>query len=268
VAESVAWLIIHVISLVLSKLASSSLLPIRRAVWRCTLLALAAGLSCSPLVAKPRKGAAPRPGDWEVLYSGKTHQLRGYKLYDFPRRSWKIERGELKTIAGGPKVDLISLELYEDFELEVEWRAGAGAESGILYRVIEDYGPSSDSGLEYQIAGEGEAGLAGTKRGTGALYELQAPQASTVSRAVGGYHLSVIRMSKGQIEHWLNGVQLMSVSLDSSEFQQALVGSPFRSLPRYGREKAGHVCLQHTGHEVSFRSIRVRRLGQQEISSR
>lgn len=265
--REVSWLIIQVISLVLSKLVSIYSLPIHRAVWRCTLLAVAAGLSCSPLAAKPRNGIVPRPGDWEVLYSGKSHQLRGYKLYDFPRKSWKIERGELKTIPGGPKVDLISLELYEDFELEVEWRAGAGAESGILYRVIEDYGPSSDSGLEYQIAGPGQAGVEGTKRGTGALYEVQAPQPALGNRPVGAYHLSVIRMSKGQIEHWLNGVRLMGVSLDSSEFHQALARSPFKSLPRYGREKTGHVCLQHTGHEISFRSVRVRRLGQQELSS-
>ena len=72
--------------------------------------------------------------EWLVLFDGKSVSgLRGYKMDSFPWESWIIKDGNLKTIPGKHGVDLISLDSFEDFELELEWKLQSGGNSGIFY---------------------------------------------------------------------------------------------------------------------------------------
>ena len=55
---------------------------------------------------------------WTVLFDGKTVKgLRGYKQSGFPD-SWEVVDGTLKTVPGHG-IDLISEEVYSNFELEL-----------------------------------------------------------------------------------------------------------------------------------------------------
>ena len=59
--------------------------------------------------------------EWEVLFDGKTVKgLRGYRQSGFPSKDWVVVDGTLKTIPGHG-VDLISENIYKDFDLELEW---------------------------------------------------------------------------------------------------------------------------------------------------
>ena len=70
--------------------------------------------------------------EWAVLFDGKiVNGLRGYKQSGFPD-SWEVVDGTLKTIPGHG-VDLISEEVYKNFELELEWKVPEGGNSGIFY---------------------------------------------------------------------------------------------------------------------------------------
>ncbi|HAM73980.1 MAG TPA: hypothetical protein DCM86_20335 [Verrucomicrobiales bacterium] len=215
------------------------------------------------LMPASRAAAAPggQPGDWEVLFSGKTHKFRGYKLYDLPRKSWKVEKGELKSVAGGPQVDIISLSMYQDFELEFEWRVTPGADGGVLYRVMEDEGGTWHSGPEYQLLDdtgnpEGEQ----FNRTTGSVFDVAGPRANRQTKPIGQFNLSMIRVQGSQVEHWLNGEKILSYDLASSQFKDLVQRSKFKNLSRFGREREGHICLQHMGTEVAYRSIRIRRI--------
>lgn len=215
-----------------------------------------------PAPARDRKVSQIDPEGWEVLYSGRVHQFRGYKLFDFPRKSWRIDRGELKSIAGAPQVDLVSLALYQDFELQVEWRVASGADGGILYRVMEDEGPTWHSGLEYQLVDDSQLQAGGDGRhATGSLFDVVASRVAPLLKPPGQYNQTIIRVVGGVVEHWLNGEKVMSADLESAAFRASVGLSRFKNLPRFGREREGHVSLQHKGDEVAFRSIRVRRIG-------
>ncbi|MBI1841995.1 MAG: DUF1080 domain-containing protein [Verrucomicrobia bacterium] len=229
--------------------------------WNASLLTLLLIAFAMQAPAKDPQIPEAKPGDWETLFSGKTHQFRGYKLYDFPKKSWKIERCELKSIPGAPQVDLISLSLYEDFELEVEWRVTSGADGGVLYRIMEDEGPTWHSGLEYQMIDDAHhAEAKKAARGTGALYDVVAGKPNKPVKPAGQVNTSVVRVRQGIAEHWLNGEKILSYQLAGPDFRSSVAQSKFKNLPRYGREKEGHIGLQHMGDEISFRSIRVRRL--------
>ena len=68
--------------------------------------------------------------DWTVLFDGeRVKGLRGYKEEGFPN-SWEIVDGTLKTIPGYG-VDLISVDIYNNFELELEWKVPEGGNSGM-----------------------------------------------------------------------------------------------------------------------------------------
>jgi hypothetical protein len=62
---------------------------------------------------------------------------RGYQRDTFPAGSWVYEDGTLHTVAGAHRIDLITRQQYEHFELALEWRLARGGNSGILYRVSE-----------------------------------------------------------------------------------------------------------------------------------
>ncbi len=222
-------------------------------------------LSVGSSHAKDHRGSEVSVGPWETLYSGRTHQFRGYKLFDFPKASWKIERGELKSIVDAPRVDLISQRLYTDFELEVEWRVSPGGDGGVLYRVMEDEGPAWHSGLEYQVVDDEQpADAKASASGTGCLFEVAQANRVKPTKPAGQYNRTLIRVQRGQVEHWLNGERVLSYRLGSAEFLESIQRSPFKDLRRYGREKEGCVGLQHRGDEVAFRRIRIRRLGEAE----
>ena len=62
---------------------------------------------------------------WTVLFNGQTPtQLRGYKQPAFPADRWVIDGDALKTVPG-QAVDLITVEKYENFEVELEWKVAA-----------------------------------------------------------------------------------------------------------------------------------------------
>lgn len=228
------------------------------------LLALLAGASASARD-KDSREVSLQNGGWQTLYYGRNHQFRGYKLFDFPRKSWKIERGELKSIPGSPRVDLISLELYDDFELEVQWRVASGGEGGLFYRVMEDEGPTWHSGLKYQLIDDSQRPeVKNSAKATGCLCEVVEGASSKPIKPPGQFNLSVIRVHLGQVEHWLNGEKVLAYRLGSPEFRDSVQRSRFKNLPRFGRESEGHVGLQHNGDELAFRMIRIRRLGLDE----
>ena len=69
---------------------------------------------------------------WTYLFDGKNISgLRGYRQNSFPD-SWEIINGTMKT-KPDYGVDLISEEVFENFELELEWKVAEGGNSGIFY---------------------------------------------------------------------------------------------------------------------------------------
>ena len=79
---------------------------------------------------------------WQVLFNGKsTDAWRGYRRDSFPSKCWIVEGGELKTIKNcnkADRIDIVTKDTYQNFELELEWRVSPGGNSGIIYLVSEN----------------------------------------------------------------------------------------------------------------------------------
>ena len=205
--------------------------------------------------------AKAKPGKWKVLFDGKSvDKWRGYKMNSFPDHSWKVEEGAIRAIAGADGPDIITREKFENFELELDWKASPGANSGIMYRVSEDFGAPYETGPEMQVLDDDKhADGRDPKTSAGSLYALIAPKNKKL-KPVGEWNQVRIVAQGNQVEYWLNGVKVVEFELGSAELNQLIARSKFKDMPRFAKEKTGFIDLQHHGDEVWYRKIRVRRL--------
>ena len=215
--------------------------------------AIAAGITaCSSMSGGPQ---------WTVLFNGQTPtELRGYKQPAFPADRWIIEGDALKTVPG-QAVDLVTVQQYVNFELELEWKVAPGGNSGVMYRVAETDGPPWSTGPEYQLLDDsrhpdGKNPLTSA----GALYGHLAPSAKKVLQPVGSWNTSRVVFKDNHVEHWMNGVKVVDYTWGSPEIAALTAKSKFATMPGFMKGKTGHVCFQHHGEEAWFRNIRIRRL--------
>ena len=222
---------------------------------------------------------------WQLLFDGRTLVgWRGLGYDTVPTAHWVVENGAIKKIASGdaPRVadgrplvggDLMTVDSFADFELSFEWKVTPGANSGVKYNVSEAMsmaqggagtqgGPTHSAlGFEYQILDDDrhEDGKLPTHR-SAALYDLIAPNEKKHVRPVGEWNRSRIVFRGNHGEHWLNGQKVVSFELGTARMDSLLAASKYKTIPRFGERRRGHIVLQDHGDEVYFRDIKVRPL--------
>ncbi len=90
---------------------------------------------------------------WRLLWDGKTaNGWRSAKSDSFPQKGWEMQDGQLTVLAtdGGEATgpgDIITVEQFGDFELELEFMITQGANSGIKYFVDPELNKSAGSAI-------------------------------------------------------------------------------------------------------------------------
>ena len=214
-----------------------------------TLFFLLVFLSCS------------QNSEWISLFDGKNvNGLRGYKMENFPWDSWVIKNATLKTIPGKHGVDLISEGIFEDFELELEWKLQSGGNSGIFYFASEEGDYIWQSAPEMQVLDNlGHRDRFRKVTSAGALYDLIAPSKEMV-KPIGEFNKVKIISKNKKIEHWLNGEKIVEYKVGSDHIQNLISKSKFNSMPLFFKSSYGHIGLQGDHGEVWYRNIRIREL--------
>lgn len=213
---------------------------------------------------------------WRLLWDGETAAgWQGARLEGFPASGWTIGDGVLTVEAsdGGEATgagDIVTVDSFSDFELELEFRITAGANSGIKYFVDPDLnkGPGSAIGCEFQILDDerhpdAKMGVAGN-RTLGSLYDLiaaenySAPGRAKQFKGIGQWNQARIVSRNGRVEHWLNNEKVVEYDRNSQSFRALVAHSKYRDWPNFGQWREGRILLQDHGNEVSFRSMRIR----------
>jgi hypothetical protein len=199
----------------------------------------------------------------QSLFNGKN--LDGWRFYkDKENNSWEVAAdGSLhcKPFDGNEKrANLITTEQYENFELNWEWKISAQGNSGVMFRVTEEYDEPYLSGPEYQLLDDvGYPGKIEDWQKTGADYAMYTPSAAK-PKSVGGWNSSKIVVKLNHVEYWLNDAKVVEYELGSEDWQKRKAASKWNDAVGYGVAKKGHICLQDHGGEVWFRNIVIKSL--------
>lgn len=237
--------------------------PMHRVWWTVVVAAVA----CSPAERAPSQAnmsqadtltAAERDAGWRMLFDGTTtNGWRGYHMDSMPS-GWQVVDGALTRV--GPGADIITRDQFANFELSLEWNIAPGGNSGIMYRVTEEYDYSYKSGPEMQVLDDsGHADAQDRMTAAGSNYALYPAPAGVVKRA-GEWNLARIVANGNHVEHWLNGQQVVEYELLSPDWEARVKKSKFVEWPGYGRAKQGHIALQDHGDRVAYRNIKIREL--------
>lgn len=210
---------------------------------------------------------------WTLLWDGKSYNgWRGAKLQQFPEKGWEIENGVLSVLAsdGGESTgggDIVTKELYTNFELKLDFRITEGANSGIKYYVDTDLnkGEGSSIGLEYQILDDlrHEDAKLGNHEGSrtlASLYDLIPADQNKRVKPIGDWNQARILSQNNHVEHWLNGIKVLEYERGSDDYRKLVKESKYIDWPNFGEAEKGNILLQDHGNLVSFRNIKIREI--------
>ncbi len=224
-----------------------------------------------PLYTKNQLTIKESEQGWKMLWDGESTQgWRGARLDSFPDHGWVIEDGELTVLAsgGGESTaggDIVTTELYGDFELKVDFKLTEAANSGIKYYVDTDLnkGPGSSIGLEYQILDDAKhpdakLGNHEGSRTLASLYDLIQADHNKPANPIGEWNTAYIKSIDNHVEHWLNGAKVLEYERKSDAYKKLVSESKYKVWPNFGESDKGHILLQDHGDLVSFKNIKIK----------
>ncbi|MEO9511281.1 MAG: DUF1080 domain-containing protein [Flavobacteriaceae bacterium] len=225
----------------------------------------------SPIITKNKLTIDEKKKGWKLLWDGKTTDgWRGARLDEFPDQGWEIKDGELTVLSSGGEEssaggDIVTKELYGDFELKVDFKLTEGANSGIKYYVDTDInkGPGSSIGLEYQILDDqrhpdAKLGNHDGSRTVASLYDLIQADINKPINPIGDWNTAHIISKDNHVEHWLNGAKVLEYERKSEDYRKLVSESKYVKWPNFGESDKGHILLQDHGDHVSFKNVKIR----------
>jgi len=185
--------------------------------------------------------------------------------------SWIVSDGSIhlnaeKRDEGGWQVadggDIITNDIYKDFEFHIEWKIGQCGNSGIMYNVKEadQYDYVWLTGPEMQILDNTcHPDTRFRTHRAGDLYDMIESKYNTVKPA-GEWNKARIVSKNGKVQFWLNGYNVVNFEMHTDEWRDMVANSKFKDMPDFGTMTEGHISLQDHGDKVWFKNIKIRKL--------
>lgn len=240
-----------------SALAATAMLLVSACVYTSAVPNTASSTASAGASGAVMPSASRDSAGWRTLFDGTSvAAFRGYRSDTMPS-GWHITDGLLEK--SGSVEDLVTRDKFGDFELSFDWKLGPGGNSGVMYRVTEEYDHPYWSGPEYQLLddalhpdGKSRLTAAGSDYG---LY----PAPAGVVKPANEWNSSLLVVKGNHVQHWMNGQKLLEYDLLSPDWEARVKASKFGAWPNYGRARSGFIAIQgdHDG-VLALRNIRIR----------
>lgn len=236
-------------------------------VWLKTIaigLALSAGLAQRLTAAANELSEAEKKAGWRLMFDG--HTTDGWRNYrkDTTSDGWQVEDGALSRVASGAG-DIISDEMFDNFELSIEYKISPGGNSGIMFRVTEDESTPWRTGPEVQVQDNARGH---DPQLSGWLYQLYKPgidpatgETADSTKPAGEWNQVQLRVTEAGCEINVNGIRYAGFTIGNDDWNGRVAKSKFADFPMFGKAANGHIALQDHGDAVAYRNIKIRQLG-------
>jgi hypothetical protein len=202
---------------------------------------------------------------WQLLFDGKT--TTGWRIFkDRKNNTWEVVDGTLHCKAlnettgdGNERSDLMTTAEFESFELTFDWKIAAEGNTGVIFRVTEEFEQPYYSGPEYQLMDDPSFPNETPDHLTGSNYGMHAA-GKTKLKPQGEWNQSRLIVNKNHVEHWLNGDKLFEYELNSPEWLAIKKASKWNEAAGYGTAAKGYLVLQDHGSEAWFKNLLIKPL--------
>ena len=199
-------------------------------------------------VSATRVAAAGSRSTWQPLLNGKD--LTGWTCKE---GSWTVEDSVLTRRGGG---DIWTDARFGNFRLELEFKLGAGTNSGLFFRT-GDIRDCVQTGIELQVF-DSYGKESPDKHDCGAIYDCLAPTVNAV-RPPGEWNHLVLTCMGPVIQVAMNGRRIIDMNLDdwtephrNPDGTKNKFRTPYKDMPR-----SGHIGFQDHGKPIEYRNIRI-----------
>ncbi len=206
---------------------------------------------------------------WKLLFDGQS--TKGWHDFNKPDlgTAWKAEDGTLhlkgsktngwQTANGG---DIIYEEVYENFDLKIEWKVPVGGNSGVMFYAQEGaaYQYPWQTGIESQVLDNKEAGDSKIPKCKGGdLYDL-VPCSVDVVKPAGEWNKLEIISNNGKLILILNDTKVIDMTIWDDNWKKLIAATKFKDMPGFGMFRSGKIALQDEGNDVWYRNIMIKKL--------
>ncbi len=207
---------------------------------------------------------------WQLLFNGRD--LTGW--HNFRREGvapgWQVKDGALVCADPHNAGDIVTIDKFDWFELQLDYNISEAGNSGIMYHVTDDGPAVWATGPEFQL--EDNQAAADPIR-CGWLYALYQPpidpktgRTLDATKPVGEWNHVRLLITPKKCEHDINGVKYFEYVLGSDDFNARVAKSKFSHMPNFAKSDTGYLALQGDHGQVSFRNIKIRRIAKTDNS--
>jgi hypothetical protein len=204
---------------------------------------------------------------WVLLFNGKD--LTGWHSWkrDTAARNWIVKDGQIQYDRAFDRAgeDLLTNGIYENYELQLQWRISKGGNSGIIFNIQEEpkYGATYQTGAEMQVLDNIDADdNKKQNHWAGCLYDMIGD--STVSKPVTPGEWNQVRLiqNKGQLTFYLNGIKTVDVKIGSPEWNAALASSKFKDkfFADFMKVQKGKIAIQKHPGSSGWKNMKIREI--------
>jgi hypothetical protein len=205
---------------------------------------------------------------WQLLFDGKT--TSGWHLYNEGniKSAWNVINGELICDPNIEKVergDLVSDQVFTDYDFTFEWKISEAGNSGVFINVQEapEFPTAWTTGPEYQLldnANMPKDYLLDGKHSAGCVYSLSPLLNEVQPRPAGQWNHSRILQQNGVITFWLNGVETGHEDMKTDRWKQLIAASKLGNFPSFGKAIQGKIAFQDWSKGVALRNIKIKEI--------